>query len=352
MRTTERIVAHHCSSTGNPRDLTSTADTQVFGLFLAPGFSWMTFAAFIEPMRQVNRLTGQLAYDWRLFSIDGAPVEASSGSQIIVDAGLQSDVELDFIFVCTGVGVQVPDDQGLKQWLRAMVRRGVTIGSLSTGTFLLARAGLLEGYRSTIHWESSQSLKEEFPYLEVTTNLFEIDRDRITCSGATASIDLMLHLISTRFGHDIAAAVSDQFNHGQIRHSFNQQRMTTDARLRSNNPRLIAAIRLMEANIETPFQLGRLADEVGLSKRQLERLFVQRLGTSVIRYYRLLRLYRANILLIQTQLSVVEIGLACGFRSASQFSRDYRELFGYTPAKERRVSLAESIQSSSESSNG
>ncbi len=309
--------------------------TEKFSLLLIPGFSLMTFASFLEPLRQVNRLLGRSLYEWRLLSVDGAPVAASSGSQIVVDAALSAAGSSDYAYVCAGIQVGKFDDERAYAWLRKQARHGAKVGAISTATFILARAGLLDGYRSTIHWESLASFREQYPALETSTNLFEIDRNRITCAGATACIDLMLHLIGTRLGHALAGAVSQQFNLSQIRRAIDDQRMPTSVRLRSSHPKLLAAIGLMEANIETPFDLAALAMEVGLSKRQLERLFNGHIGTSVMRHYRFLRLRRANLLLTQTDLPISEIAVACGYQSPSHFGKDYRRQFGYTPVKER-----------------
>lgn len=328
-------VPYRPDCTGSAGRLSPLLNGQRIGLLLLPGFSWMTFSSMIEPMRQANRLLGRRAYYWRLFSCDGAPVEASSGDNLIVDGDLKGEDRFDYVFVCAGIETETAHDARAFPWLRRLAAHGTAVGAVSTGAFLLARAGLLDGYRCTVHWESFESLREAFPDLNLTTNLFEIDRQRITCAGATACIDLMLHLIGDQFGHGLAAAVSDQFNHGEIRESLTAQRMPTNIRLRTSHPKLVAAIKLMEAEVEEPYGLAELARIVRVSPRQLERVFKQHLGVSVIRYYKTLRLQRANLLLTQTHLPVTEIAGACGFRSAAQFSRDYRKLFGQTPISER-----------------
>ena len=313
-----------------------TADrAERFALLLIPGFSLMTFASFLEPLRQANRLLGRTRYEWRILSVDGSPVTASSGTQIMVDGDLASTKSADYAFVCAGVQIGAFDDERAYSWLRKLLRHGATIGAVSTATFVLARAGLLNGYRSTIHWESHASFREQYPELELTTNLFEIDGCRITCAGATACIDLMLHLIGGRFGHSLAAAISEQYNLSQIRRAIDDQRMPINVRLRSSHPKLLAAIGLMEGNIEAPLDLEAMAANVDLSKRQLERLFNQHIGTSVMRHYRFLRLRRANVLLTQTSLPVAQVALACGYQSLSHFAKDYRRQFGHTPVKER-----------------
>jgi AraC family transcriptional regulator, glycine betaine-responsive activator len=310
-------------------------DTKTFHLLLLPGFSMMTFSSFTEPLRQANRLLGRHAYDCTLVSIDGEPVAASSGARLMVDHDLTITNLPDYAFVCAGVGVRSFEIEKFSGWLRKLLRHGANIGAISTAPFALAKLGLLDGYKCTIHWESLVSFREEFPELTVTTNLFEIDRDRITCAGATACIDLMLHMISAQFGHAMAASVSEQYNLSQIRSAKDDQHLPPDVRLGSSNPKLLAALVLMDANIETPLNLSEISVNVDLSHRQLERLFHRHVGSSIMKHYQYLRLKRANLLLRQTSLPVSEVALACGYQSWSHFTKHYARQFGHPPVKER-----------------
>jgi len=201
---------------------------------------------------------------------------------------------------------------------------------------VLARAGLLDGYRATTHWESLDSFRETFPKVEVENALFLIDRNRLTCAGGTAALDMMLNMISQQHGHELAASVSEQFIHERIRDRHDHQRMALTARLGVRHPKLIQVIQQMEANLEEPLSRGDLADAAGLSSRQMERLFAKYLKKSPARYYVELRLNRARLLLLQTNMSVIDIALACGFVSASHFSKCYRELYGRSPQQERQ----------------
>jgi transcriptional regulator GlxA family with amidase domain len=218
-----------------------------------------------------------------------------------------------------------------------MGRRGLDIGAMCTGSHILARAGLLDGHRCTIHWENLASFVEDFPDVEVTAELFEIDRHRFTCSGGTAAIDLMLNVISRQHGHELAAAVADQLMHERIRDEHDHQRMSLPARLGVRHPKLLSVIELMEQNLEEPMSRAELAGRAGLSTRQLERLFRKYLSRSPARYYLELRLHKARLLLLQTNMSVIDVALACGFVSASHFSKCYRDFFGRTPRKERNI---------------
>jgi transcriptional regulator GlxA family with amidase domain len=211
------------------------------------------------------------------------------------------------------------------------------LGGICTGTYLLARAGLLDGYRATIHWENMASLREIAPNVKVTEELFELDRDRYTVSGGTASLDMMLQLVNKKYGKELAASVSEQFVCDRMRGAYDKQRIPLKLLLGSNQPKLTEAVELMEANLEELLNLDDLASLVGISRRQLERLFRKYLHCVPRRYYLDLRLKKARQLLLQTSESVSEIAIACGFVSSSHFSKSYREIFGLSPREERRL---------------
>jgi len=310
---------------------------QKIGLILIPRFSLISFTSMVEAMRLANRMSGRELYRWRFLSVDGRPVRSSSGLMVEADGDLASAKDIDGAVVCGGLDIQRFDDRQLVSWLRRMARRGIDIGAMCTGSHILARAGLLDGHRCTIHWENLAGILEDFPEIEVTAELFEIDRKRFTCSGGTAAIDLMLNVITRQHGHDLAAAVADQLMHERIRDEHDHQRMSLPARLGVRHPKLLAVIELMEQNLEEPMTRCELARRAGLSTRQLERLFRKYLNRSPARYYLELRLHKARLLLVQTNMSVIDVALACGFVSASHFSKCYRDFFGRTPRKERSV---------------
>jgi transcriptional regulator GlxA family with amidase domain len=318
---------------GNPpREL-----PQKIGLILIPRFSLISFTSMVEAMRLANRMGGRELYDWRFLSTDGRPVQSSSGLTVEADGELMAASDIDCAVICGGLDIQRFDDRQIVSWLRRMGRRGLDIGAMCTGSHILARAGLLDGHRCTIHWENLASFLEDFPDVEVTAELFEIDRHRFTCSGGTAAIDLMLNVISRQHGHELAAAVADQLMHERIRDEHDHQRMSLPARLGVRHPKLLSVIELMEQNLEEPMSRAELAGRAGLSTRQLERLFRKYLSRSPARYYLELRLHKARLLLLQTNMSVIDVALACGFVSASHFSKCYRDFFGRTPRKERNV---------------
>jgi AraC family transcriptional regulator, glycine betaine-responsive activator len=302
---------------------------------LVPNFSMIAFTLAVEPLRMANRESKRTLYKWRILSRDGHPVAASNGVEVVVSGGMADIERSRLVIVVSGIEVQRYEDDRLFGFLRRLARQGASIGALCTGSHLLARAGLLDGRRCTIHWENLGGFTEDFPDIEVSSDLYEIDRDRFTCSGGTAALDMMLHLIGRQHGQKLANDVSDQFIHDRIREPHDHQRMELRARLGVSHPKLIAVIGDMEANLEEPLTQTDLASRAGLSTRQLERLFQKYLVSTPTRYYLNLRLQRARQLLAQTTMSILSVALACGFVSASHFSKCYREAFGKTPRAER-----------------
>ncbi|MDH3229163.1 MAG: GlxA family transcriptional regulator [Alphaproteobacteria bacterium] len=304
---------------------------------LVPNFSMSAFTAMLEALRLANYTTGRNLYEWEILSRDGNAVEASNGVRVAADKGIADVAHPDNVVVCSGIGAQLYQDNVMFGWLRRWAREGAHVGALCTGAHVLAHAGLLNGYRCTIHWENLESFREQHPDLDVQAELFEIDRDRFTCAGGLAAADMMLTEIARRHGDDVASAVSEQFMHERIRAGHDNQRLPLQARLRISHPKLIQAIAEMETYVEEALSREEIAARVGLSRRQLERLFRRYLNTSPARYYLRLRLERARLLLTQTTMPVTEIAFACGFTSASHFSKCYRDMFGCTPRDQRRA---------------
>ena len=319
-----------------PNDLPDSPEP--IGFLLVPNFSMMAFAAAIEPLRAANRMSGHALYSWHLISKDGAPVEASNGIVVTAESGVAEARHFATMIVCAGLDVHLYRDKEVFSWLRRLARNGAHIGALCTASHILARAGLLEDYRCTIHWENLLGFTEEFPDIDVSADLFEIDRNRFTCSGGTAALDMMLYRIAPRYGKELAAAISDQLIHDRIRGPHDQQRLTLQSRLGIRDAKLLSVVAQMEANIEEPLSRDALAGSVELSNRQLERLFRDKLGSTPRRYYLGLRLRHARQLLLQTDMSVLGVALTSGFVSASHFSKSYREYFDKTPRDERRDS--------------
>ncbi|MEE8500563.1 MAG: GlxA family transcriptional regulator [Kiloniellales bacterium] len=310
-------------------------ETETFGFLLLPQFSLLAFTSAMEPLRAANRLSGRALYAWHLVSKDGAAVASSGGIEVLAQDSIDAVERLPNLLVVTGLNAHLFADRSIMAWLRRIERRGCRLGALSTGSYVLARAGLLTGYRCTIHWETLAAFREAYPDLEVTAEVYEIDRGRLTCSGGTAALDLMLSLITLAHGRGLATAVAEQFIHERIRGHGEPQRMALRNRLGVTHPRLLKVVGLMEENLEEPLSRAELARRAGISTRQLERLFRKYLQRTPTRYYLELRLYRARRLLGQTAISVLGVALACGFVSASHFSKCYREFFHKTPREER-----------------
>ena len=304
---------------------------------LVPEYSFIAFSSAVEPLRMANRMSGERLYRWRTVSVGGIPVASSNGLVVQADGDLGSVERADLVFVCAGERVQRHVDRTCLAWLRRLAQRRVPLGAICTGAYLLARADLLGGYRCTIHWENLASLREEYPDVTVTSELFEIDRDRYTCSGGVAPLDLMLNLIQAEHGSPLAVAISEEFIWERIRGRNDRQRIPLKHHLGTSQPKLVEAISLMETNLEEPMRLDELSSHVGLSRRQLERLFQKHVGCVPTRHYLKLRLARARQLLLQTTMSIVDIAFACGFVSAPHFSKCYRDQFGIPPRDERRL---------------
>ena len=305
-----------------------------FAFALVNQFSHLSFAGAIEPLRLANRMSGQTLYRWSLLSDTGAPVACSNGTRVEVDAPLGEIARDDVVLVCAGVDVRANTTATLRNWLRRVARRGAVIGGLCTGAYALATSGLLNGRRGTIHWENRDGFEEEFPDIVLTKSVFVIDGNRITAAGGTASLDLMLRLIADDQGKELANAVADQMIYAAIRTEVDAQRLSIPTRIGVRHPRLAEVVAMMERQIEEPASPAELAAAVGMSTRQLERLFRRYLNRSPKRYYMELRLARARNLLMQTSMSVIEVALASGFTSPSHFSKCYRAQYGTTPYRE------------------
>lgn len=311
------------------------AGTQIVTLLLVEGFSMMSVASAIEPLRSLNRLVDREAWRWRLASLDGGVLAASNGIPIPTEAAETALPGSHYFFVCGGLRIQSVDERRYLSILRKAARSGVRVGSLSTGTYLLARAGLLDGYRSTIHWENRPAFQEEFPDLVCTDKLYEIDRDRMTCSGGTAAMDLMLHLITERHGADLARRVANQFHHDRIRDERDNQSGGRLERMSSLPPAVRNALKLMQRHVEDTISIAEIAEKVGMSPRQLERLFLRYLQTSPARYYLSLRIDRARELLLYSDRPVLEVAIAAGFTSTSHFAHWFKKLQGVRPSQLR-----------------
>jgi transcriptional regulator GlxA family with amidase domain len=309
------------------------ASAQSIGFLLVPGFALMSYAAAIEPLRAANLISGRPLYRWLHAAPGGKPVMASNGLAIIPDVGVGTDRDVDMLFVCAGGNPATFSDRHVFAWLRKLARRGVTIGGISGGPYLLARAGLLDGRRVTLHWEHQPAFSEDFPDIAVAPSLFEIDGIRITCSGGISALDMMVALIERDHGRQLAAAVGDWFLHTHIREGMGPPRMDLRLRLGIADEKLLRVLRRRATSRRhSPRRFARIA---GVSVRQLERLFRRHLGHGIHRQYSSMRLERARQLLRETTLPVLDVAIATGFSSSSQFARAYKRTFGEPPSRTR-----------------
>lgn len=314
-----------------------------FVFLTLPHYTMIALSSAIDALRMANRVSKRELYEWTVATIDGTPAVASNGLSMQPTVALEAIGPANIVFVVGGVQVEQATTQAVLGALRGLAQRHVPLGALCTGGYALAKAGLLDKYRAVIHWENMTALREEFPRVVFSDQLFVIDRDRYTCTGGIAPLDLMLNIIRQHQGRDIAPLISEQFILDRIRNDQDRQHIPLQARVGLYHENLIEAAALMEANIEEPLSLDEIAALVGVSRRQIERLFRRYVGQVPTRYYLDMRLRRARELLLQTAMSIMQVAVACGFQSPPHFSKCYRMLFGHTPSAERSASRASAL---------
>ncbi|WP_417277032.1 GlxA family transcriptional regulator [Castellaniella sp.] len=312
--------------------------TQHYGFLLVPGFSLIGFSSALEPLRMANLASDNRLFQWSTISLDGAPAQASNGIAIQPDYAMDGAPTFDTLFVCGSNPIPPRIEPRYLNWLRQLARQKTVLGGICTGSYWLARAGLLNGYRCTLHWEDTERLLTDFPDIIVSKHIYEIDRDRYTCSGGIAPVDLMVALISLRTGsNEIAAKVSELMVCERIRSTQDSQRIPLRQQLGTSQPKLTEVVTLMENNLEEPLTKEELAQFIQVSVRQLERLFQEHLRCTPNTYYLELRLRRARQLLLSSNQSIIDVAAACGFVSVTHFTHRYRAYFSTTPGRERRV---------------
>ncbi|MGC3940492.1 GlxA family transcriptional regulator [Roseobacter sp. EG26] len=312
--------------------MTSPDTPQSYAFVLVPGYSQLGFACALEALSLANRHPdGRTYYTWRLLSETGDAVRAYNGVTTAVDGPLTELARDETIVICAGEDVGNSASKKLINWLRREVRRGMDFGALSSGTYVLALAGLVAGKRVTTHWEYRAALTEILPDVIMEDAIFSIDGRVFTTAGGAASMDMMLERIKADYGTELATWVADQMVYTDPRLPDHAQRMALQPRARVRNAKLAMAMQIMDNNIEDPLSPDEISQIVGVSTRQLERLFAKYAGTSPKRHYLRLRLEKARDLLRQTDFSVTDVCVACGFKSLSHFSKSYRAAYGISP---------------------
>jgi AraC family transcriptional regulator, glycine betaine-responsive activator len=300
-----------------------------------PDVSLLSLASTIEPLRGANRMAGRTLFRRRLLSPDGNAVTTSGGIAVPVEATFSADHPRDALVVVAAFNAATHARRPLLAALRRVARRGTEIGGVESGSLVLAVAGLLDGRRATTHWEDLEEFAARFPAIDVRADRYVIDNGRFTTGGASPALDMMLHLIRVRHGHALALDVASLFIYDELRAAGDPQPMVSLGRLDANEPRVAAAIRIMEERIERPVSIPRLAREAGIGPRMLETLFLRSFGMSPRRYYGALRLNAGRRLLLGSRKSITEIAAQTGFASASAFARSFRARFGESPREVR-----------------
>lgn len=306
------------------------------GILPIPDFAVLSYAATVEPLRAANLLAARTLYEVVHVGRGAGPVASSGAAVVPPEARVGDALRLDMLFVIAGGDIGTFRDPALFRWLARLAREGVALGGVSGGPALLARAGLMAGRRMTLHWEYVEALAEMSPELAIERTLYVIDRDRMTCAGGTAALDMMHALIARSHGAGFARQVSDWFMHTDVRPPIGPQRGGLAQRVGTHVPAVLDAVQAMESHLADPLDLVQLAQIAGISARQLNRLFTDRLGRPAMRYYRALRLERAQSLLRNSALPLTQIALATGFANSSHFSRAFTEAFGQPPSRYRQ----------------
>lgn len=308
---------------------------QQINFLLIPGFSLFGLSAMIDPLRHANRSSNRELYRWHLISEQGEPVASSDALEVMATHSIRDNPPGNTLIICAGYIPHTQITPGLLGFIRRQASHGADIGFQDTAAYIGASAGILDGYRATLHWENLEHTQEMFPNVDFVQELLVIDRNRFSCPGALSGLDMMLYLIGTQHGQGLATSVADELIHTQKRDSTDPQRTSIQQRLDSRNRHLIRAVQLMEMNIEDPLKIADIAIELAVSERELERLFRHYLQQTPNAYYRNLRLDQARWMLQQTTDSVTAISVACGFVSLSHFTRSYQQRFGKKPSQER-----------------
>jgi transcriptional regulator GlxA family with amidase domain len=306
-------------------------------ILVTPNFNLAATTAFIDPFRAANYLEGVTRFRWVLASAPGGSCQASNG--LTVETRKLADIQNDPSDIVVMSASWTPETGKTPQLLAALRkwgRAGSIIGALDTGAFIVADAGLLRGHRATVHYEHIDAFKELHGDVDVSEDIFVRDEKRFTCSGGIASADIALHIIRAISGDALANASARYIFHPSLRPAGTSQNPANSEPLGTHVPNTIRqAIIVMEQHLENALSIPEIADEVEISHRQLNRLFMRYVGKSPAIYYRDIRLDRARGLVTQTDMPMSEIAIASGFASQVHFSRAYRERFGLSPRTDR-----------------
>ena len=318
-------------------ELNPTSKTYQIGMLVLPGFNSMACNAFIDPFRVANYLRGESIYNWQFISLDGGNVTASN-TMSMTDTTAIDDItqHLDLLVINASWAPERFQDRHFQFWLKRHEQQGASLAAIDTGAFVLGFAGLLDGFRTVVHYEHMSAFKELFPAISLQDSIFVIDRERLSCCGGIATADMALEIIHLQQGIDLSNATARYIFHERLRHGEEEQLSSSHEPVGYGiHDQVREAIILMERNLEEPLSLAEIASYLYVSQRHLQRLFATHTGKTPVRFYLDVRLDRARGLVTQTELSITEIAVSCGFSHSGPFSRAYRTRFGITPGKDR-----------------
>ncbi|MET3598034.1 transcriptional regulator GlxA family with amidase domain [Mesorhizobium shonense] len=316
------------------------AARRLFSLYLGPGFSLLAFSGALEALRLANEVLQSDIYGWRVVSDDGLPVRSSCGVTISVDRSLKEERHVQMgsfpsAAVICGGSHPLAANRALYGWLRECRARKLCLVGIASGVFSIAEIGLADGRRCAVHWEQFPSFVEQFPSVVAVQAAYEIDGDTYSCSGGDAAFDMFLQFVIEDYDPLLASRVCEKAATLRVRQPGDRQRLPLHAGAAIYHDGLLKIIEQMERNLDEPLALEDIAASTCLSRRQVERIFSKHIGRSPARYYLEMRLERAHLLILNSQLPIVEIAMACGFISASHFSKAYRENYEMTPSEAR-----------------
>lgn len=311
--------------------------TTLFLLF--PGFPMLAFTAMVDPLRVANGLIGREAYKWATIGLERGPIEASNGQYVTAEYGIADNPGADRIVVCSGGDADRLDAEVALAWIRGNLRKGAMLGAVADGPFLLARAGLMDGFACTLHWTSQAAFAEAFPNIDLKRELFVIDHNRFTSAGGIGGLDMTLELIERDHSSELADVVAEWFVHNRPDKRAERQQLPLQLRTGIRDMVVLSAVMTMEAELEEGIRINDICTRLSVSLDKLERVFRQETGRTPSRYLRDLRTAKATDLLVHSTLQVREVALACGYSNLSSFSRMYKDAIGVTPSTVRQQHL-------------
>ncbi|MFM9845228.1 MAG: GlxA family transcriptional regulator [Dongiaceae bacterium] len=323
-----------------------SSDTDIvrYGFLLLPEFPMYALIPAVEALRIANQNSGKKLYSWHFFSADGKPVKAGNGMTMPVEAAVAAVPWFPTVFVCAGNHPTQHFSKRMLNWLRRLARHGATLGGIDTGTFALAAAGLVNDHKVTLHWEAMNSFRDQYPHIATSEQLYVIDRDRITCAGGIATLDLMLHLIARRHGPGLGQIVANGFAAQRIRRDSEPQRLLAQHLSGDSHSPFTRILHDMEENLKTPLPARELARRAGISVRALTRILRDRVGESPMRYYLKVRLQAARNSLFYSDIPIQDVAISCGFSSPEVLSRSFRVHFGMSPREFRQQVASEQLR--------